>query len=147
MKISDITIKSSKLKKFLYWANPFGHLRNYKVSKTLSKKINELLDDPDTELIFQSEYTICLGGLTLWVCNFPYAYGNYWKCHYKRNDFINELVYSEPHTERWETLVNFLNQEDEYEKSYGDRVPDRATVFRLRQVVESAKLFVYDAEL
>jgi hypothetical protein len=138
MKISDITIKSSKLKKFLYWADPFGYLRNYKVSKVLSKKINELLDDPDTELIIQCEYMICLGGLTLWVGNYPYAYGNYHK-PYQIEDAVNELIYSEPLTERWETLVNFFNQEDEYEKAYGDRVPDRATVFRLRQVVESAK--------
>ena len=146
MKISDITIKSSKLEKFLYWADPFGYLRNYKVSKALSKKINELLDDPNTELIIQSEYTICLGGLSLWVGNFPYAYGDYHK-PYQIEDAINELVYSEPHAERWVTLVNFLNQENEYEKAYGNRVPDRSTVFRLRQVVESAKLFVYDAEL
>jgi hypothetical protein len=146
MKISDITIKSSKLKKFLYWADPFGYLRHYKVSKALSKKINELLDDPNTELIIQCEYMICLGGLTLWVGNYPYAYGNYHK-PYQIEDAVNELIYSEPLTERWETLVNFLNQEDEYEKAYGDRVPDRVTVFRLRQVEESAKLFVYDAEL
>ena len=146
MKISDITIKSSKLEKFLYWADPFGYLRLYKVSKALSRKINELLDDPNTELIIQSEYTILLGGLSLWVGNYPYAYGDYHK-PYMIDDAISELIYSEPHTERWETLVNFVNQEDEYEKTYGNRVPDRATVFRLRQVVESAKLFVYDAEL
>ena len=111
-----------------------------KFLKHYLKKINELLDDPDTELIIQSEYTILLGGLSLWVGNYPYAYGNYHK-PYQIEYAVIELIYSEPLTERWETLVNFLNQEDQYEKAYGDRVPDRVTVFRLRQVVESAKLY------
>jgi hypothetical protein len=140
MKISDITIKSSKLKKFFYWINPYAYISNYKTSKALSKKINQLLDDPNTELVIEGDYVIILGGLSLWVGNFPYAYGDYHK-PYQIEDAINELIYSEPQTERWETLVNFLNQENEYAKAYGDRVPDRATRFRLRQVVESAKAF------
>jgi hypothetical protein len=138
MKISDITIKSSKLQKFLYWINPYVYISNYETSKALSKKINQLLDDPNTELVIESDYRIRLGGLSLWVGNFPYAYGDYYKPYYIEAA-INELIFLEPHTERWELLVNFLNHEKECEQAYGDKLPDRATRFRLRQVVESAK--------
>jgi len=139
MKISDITIKSSKLEKFFNWANPFGYVRLYKVSKALSKKINQLLDDPNTYLVIENDYTIILGGLGLWASNFPYAYGSLHNS-YRIEDATNELIFLEPHTERWELLVNFLIHEKDCEQAYGNKLPDRATRFRLRQVVESAKL-------
>jgi hypothetical protein len=139
MKISDITIKSSKMEKFFYWINPNAYISNYKTSKALSKKINQLLDDQNTELVIESDYTIILGDLRLWASNFPFAYGSFHKS-YRIEDATNELIFLEPYTERWEMLVNFLNHEKECEQAYGNKLPDRATRFRLRQVVESAKL-------
>jgi hypothetical protein len=138
MKISDITIKSSKLEKFFYWFNPYAYISNYKTYKALSKKINQLLDDPNIELVIEGDYVIILGGLRLWVGNFPYAYGSFHNS-YRIEDATNELIFLEPHTERWEILVNFLNHEKECKQAYGNKLPDRATRFRLRQVVESAK--------
>ena len=114
MKISDITIKSSKMEKFFYWINPYAYISRYGTSKALSKKINQLLDDPNTELVIESDYRIILGGLRLWANNFPFAYGSF---------------------------HNFLNHEKECEQAYGNKLPDHATRFRLRQVVESAKAF------
>ncbi len=127
------------MEKFFYWINPNAYISNYKTSKALSKKINQLLDDPNTELVIESDYTIILGDLRLWASNFPFAYGSFHKS-YRIEDATNELIFLEPYTERWEMLVNFLNHEKECEQAYGNKLPDRATRFRLRQVVESAKL-------
>jgi len=116
MKISDIAIESSIRDKILYWTHFGTYIRNYRTSKTHSQKINQLLDDPDTGLILDPSisgvvYTILLGDLRLWVGNFPFAYGYTWE------DINFDLNYD------W----------------HSRRLPDRATVFRLRQVVEAAK--------
>jgi hypothetical protein len=118
MKISDIAIESSIRDKILYWTHFGTYIRNYRTSKTHSQKINQLLDDPDTGLILERSYnsrvvcTILLGDLRLWVGNFPFAYGY-----------------------TWEDIINFDLNYDWHSRL----LPDRATVFRLRQVVEAAK--------
>ena len=90
--------------KIAYWVSFGTYIRNYRTSKEHSQVVNRLLDDPNTELTIEDEFTILLGGLRLWARNFPFAYGFIWNDH-----------------------------------KVARRLPNRATVFRLRQVVEAAK--------
>ena len=108
MKISDVTIKPSITEKIFYWVSFDTYVRNFRTSEEHSQVVNQLLDDPNTELIIEDEYTILLGGLRLWAHNYPFAYGSIWDDHY-------------------------------FETKVARRLPNRATVFRLRQVVEAAK--------
>lgn len=62
---------------------PSCWLRNYPTSRPLSNKINKLLDEGhlpkvvDSGPFFGRAYTAQLGDdMTLWIENFPYAYGS-----------------------------------------------------------------------
>lgn len=50
-------------------------LRTGPTSPALSKRINELLDDENTEITIISKYRARVGDLTLWTGNYPYGYG------------------------------------------------------------------------
>lgn len=76
MKISNITVNPSPLEKILYWLNPGVYLRNHKTSKALSQRINELLDNPETQIVVEDGFTVRLGPLRIWIENFPYSYGH-----------------------------------------------------------------------
>ena len=45
-------------------------------SPGLSKRINDLLDDGNTEITIISRYRARVGDLTLWTGNYPYGYGS-----------------------------------------------------------------------
>lgn len=54
----------------------------YRVGPTspgLSKRINDLLDDENTEITIISRYKARIGELTLWTGNYPHCYG----CEYE----------------------------------------------------------------
>jgi hypothetical protein len=97
----------------------FGSLiRNYPTSKELSKIINSLLDDPNTEIKLLGDYSVLLGSVCLWVSNYPYAYGNVSTlATYQLSDEIIKFNV---------TLYRF----------FGTKLPDRKTVYRLHQVVK-----------
>jgi hypothetical protein len=111
MKISDIAIESSIRDKILYWTHFGTYIRNFRTSKTHSQKINQLLDDPDTGLILEpSDYGP--GKFTVLLGDLRLWVGNF--------PYAYGYVW------------------DFFERS-NRHMPDRATVFRLRQVVEAAK--------
>jgi hypothetical protein len=111
MKISDITIENSTRDKILYWTHFGTYIRNYRTSKTHSQKINQLLDDPDTGLILEpSDYGP--GKFTVLLGDLRLWVGNFPYAYGYVWDFF---------------------------KGSNRHMPDRATVFRLRQVVEAAK--------
>jgi hypothetical protein len=97
----------------------FGSLiRNHSTSKELSKIINSLLDDPNTEIKLLGDYHVLLGSVCLWVQNYPYAYGNISTiATYQSSDEIIKFNV---------TLYRF----------FGTKLPDRKTVYRLHQVVK-----------
>lgn len=66
---------SSIIKNLEILLRPTFWLRNHPTCKYLDYTINALLDDGHTPRK-TSEYTVELGGLNLWVSNYPYAFGN-----------------------------------------------------------------------
>lgn len=110
MKISDIAIESSVRDKILYWIDYETYIRNYMTSKTHSQKINQLLDDPDTGLILDPSISGVV--YTILLGDLRLWVGNF--------PYAYGFVW------------------DFFERS-NRHMPDRATVFRLRQVVEAAK--------
>lgn len=50
------------------------------VSLAWDKRLNELLDT-NPEVTDYSGMTVKLGGIRIWVSNYPYAYGNPWVDH------------------------------------------------------------------
>lgn len=111
MKISDIAIESSVRDKILYWIDPRTYIRNYMTSKTHSQKINQLLDDPDTGLILEPSH---------------YGQGEFTVLLEDLRLWVGNFPYAYGHV--WD----FFERPNRH-------MPDRATVFRLRQVVEAAK--------
>lgn len=98
----------------------FGSLiRNHRTSKELSKIINNLLDDPNTEIKLIGDYHVLLGPVCLWVSNYPYAYGNV-----SLTGTITQL--SDEILEFNLTLQSLFKRD----------IPDRKTVYRLHQVVK-----------
>ena len=101
----------------------FGSLiRNHRTSKELSKIINSLLDDPNTEIKLITNYHVLLGPVCLWVQNYPYAYGNVSViCAYELDE---EIV-------KFNLTLQGLFKSD---------IPDRKTVYRLHQVVKKLQV-------
>ena len=97
----------------------FGSLiRNHSTSKELSKIINSLLDDPNTEIKLLDDYHVLLGTVCLWVSNYPYAYGNV--------STIGAYHLSE----------EILKTNLKLYILFRTKLPDRKTVYRLHQVVK-----------
>lgn len=97
----------------------FGSLiRNHPTSKELSKIINSLLDDPNTEIKLLGDYHVLLGSVCLWVSNYPYAYGN-----------VSSLGVCGLDKEIFKTNLKLYSL-------FGSKIPDRKTVYRLHQVVK-----------
>jgi hypothetical protein len=97
----------------------FGSLiRNHPTSKELSKIINSLLDDPNTEIKLLGDHHVLLGSVCLWVSNYPYAYGN-----------ISSLG-------TYELDEEILKTNLKLQSFFGSKIPDRKTVYRLHQVVK-----------
>jgi|LakMenEpi03Aug12_release.lakeMendotaPanAssembly.Ray.scaffolds.fasta_scaffold51931_12 hypothetical protein len=110
MKISDIAIESSVGDKILYWTDSETYIRNHRTSKTHSQKINQLLDDPDTGLILDPSISGVV--YTVLLGDLRLWVGNF------------------PYAYGY--VWDFFGRSNRH-------MPDRATVFRLRQVVEAAK--------
>jgi hypothetical protein len=110
MKISDIAIESSIRDIILYWTVSETYIRNHRTSKIHSQKINQLLDDPDTGLILDPSISGVV--YTILLGDLRLWVGNF--------PYAYGYVW------------------DFFERS-NRHMPDRATVFRLRQVVEAAK--------
>lgn len=136
MKLSEIAVNTKNSERLWYSLRIGIYLRSRPTSKALSKRINQFLDDPNTELILYSEYSVILGDLRLWVRNFPYSYGFFYG---NPDEYLEELIYLSPDTDRWKVLERYTMRQQEYRKEFGNRLPDRATVFRLNQVVKAAK--------
>jgi len=130
MKISDLTIESpGKLAKFKYFLD-WPRLRA--VSVDLSKKINELLDDPNTK-INVDDYILYLEDIPLWIANFPYYYGIL-NCTSIVESLKSELVYRDPSSPEWKRAKEDLKYIDELCEKYGNKCPNFSTIWRLRQV-------------
>lgn len=124
MKISDLTIKpTTKWARFMY---RLDWLRNQPVSGKLSKKINELLDNPNTKISLDN-YVMQLGDLPLWIKNFPYAYGRFWDIHARLPIGL---------------VKKRSDQQQTYHKQFGGKCPNQATIWRLRQVELAARDFL-----
>ena len=88
-------------------------------SKELSRMINCILDNPNTKIAILDQFTALVGPLSLWIENYPYAYGKLWinwelyKKDKKLYDY-NKLIY----------------------QTFGNQIPDRATVYRLHKLVK-----------
>ena len=134
MQISDLTVESpsrwTRLKYFLDWR------RSRAVSDDLSEKINELLDDPNTE-INVDDYVLYLGDLHLWIANFPYYYGIF-----DPGDMVclmTELAFRDSYSSEWAETRKQLEHLYTYQQKYGNKCPDSATIWRLRQVELAAR--------
>ena len=55
-------MSKERLKKIAYYLRFGTWIRNYRTSTELSKTINTLLDDPNTEIKKLSDYTTSVGG-------------------------------------------------------------------------------------
>lgn len=100
----------------------FGTLfRLYPTSKELSKMINGLLDDPNTEVKLLDPYHALVGSLCLWIENYPYAYG----CVHAL--YTNKLS------------NNIIQYNLALESMFRMSLPDKKTVYRLHQVVKKLK--------
>jgi len=138
MKISDLTIKpTTKWARFMY---RLDWLRNQPVSGKLSKKINELLDNPNTKISLDN-YVMQLGDLPLWIKNFPYAYGRFWD-QKSKYVLMPSLIDLAPDTPEWIQAKNRFDQLQTYHDQYGKKCPDAATIWRLRQVELAARDFL-----
>jgi hypothetical protein len=135
MQISDLTIKPTT--KWAWFKYRLDWLRDQPVSTKLSKKINELLDDPNTT-VYVDNYVIFLGDLSLWVANFPFAYGRFWdrESNYVLIPSLMELA---PDTPDWIQAKTRFDQLQTYHNQYGKKCPDAATIWRLRQVELAAR--------
>jgi len=88
-------------------------------SKELSRMINCILDNPNTKIEILDQFTALVGPLSLWIENYPYAYGKLW---------INwELYKKDKKLYDYNTLMY---------KIFGNQIPDRATVYRLHKLVK-----------
>jgi hypothetical protein len=135
MQISELTIKPTT--KWAWFRYRLDWLREQPVSTKLSRRINELLDDPSTT-VTADDYVMYLGDLSLWVANFPFAYGTFWdqESKYILMPSLIELV---PNTPAWVHAKNRLDQLQTYQDQYGKRCPDAATIWRLRQTELAAR--------
>jgi len=111
------------LKKINYFFK--SRVRNQRTSPELSKIINLYLDDPETEIIISSKYNCTLKNskfnkLNLWIGNYPYAYGSL-------SPYYTELTLEGHETY---TKLHFI---------FGEKLPDRKTVYRLHEAVENKK--------
>jgi hypothetical protein len=100
-------------------------IRNERTCSALSKAINKYLDDPNTTIVIHSEFVCTLEHptfkkLPLWISNYPYAYGNFYP-------FTLSLTPDD--------LVIY----DELKRFFGNKLPDRRTVYRLHEAVENKK--------
>jgi hypothetical protein len=135
VQISDLTIESpsiwARLKYFFNWP------RNLTVSHELSRKINELLDDPNTKISIDDFY-LELGKLTLWIANFPYYYGVL-RYTFTKASLQSELVYREHNSPEWKEAKEELDHIYELCEKYGNKCPNSPTIWRLRQTELAAR--------
>ena len=128
-------MNKERLKKIAYYLRFGTWIRNYRTSTELSKTINTLLDDPNTEIKKLSDYTTSVGGLILWTSNFPYAYG-------RVSDALAAncvaLVYLDPRSKEWDAVKANIDSQERMRERYKGCMPDRETVFRLREAVYKA---------
>jgi hypothetical protein len=97
-------------------------IRNERTCSALSKVINKYLDDPNTTIVIHSEFVCTLEHptfkkLPLWIRDYPYAYGSLYPS--LNPDYL--VIYGE--------LKRF----------FGNKLPDRRTVYRLHEAVENKK--------
>lgn len=124
----------SRLKYFLYLISPGSLIRIRETSKQWSQLLNEQLDSTNDRVIILDGYTALVGNLVVWTENFPYCYG------YPYHAFKSALVRETSQTSfTAEDLDHTVNLSYRNVKKFGGRIPDRKTVYRLRQAVEAAK--------
>ena len=136
MQISDLTIKPTT--KWAWFKYRLDWLRNQPISAKLSRKINELLDDPSTTITVD-DYVMYLGDLPLWVANFPYAYGTLQGTESTWLLGLDSLINLTPDTPEWIQAKNRFDQAQSYHNQYGKNCPNAATVWRLRQTELAAR--------
>ena len=124
------------LEKFLFYIRPGNWLRMLKESKELSELVNSLLDHPDTVITIETEYIAKVGGIYLWVKNYPYAYGrvadNFYNC-------MATLAVLDPESDSWRIVYQNMQFHEALRDRFEGKMPDRETVFRLHKAVEKAK--------
>lgn len=54
---------------------PKYRLQNHPTSKAWDRILNDLLDKHEVIISRDSRFTVTLGGVQVWVGNYPYAYG------------------------------------------------------------------------
>lgn len=104
------------MKKFLltinFIVNPNWWVMNNSYNETWDKKLNHLLDNHKLEI--DNYHTAELDGITIWIANYPYAYGVIWGNPFSKN-------------------INTLSLQGR---------PSRLTIYRLRQRVKIDRMSV-----
>lgn len=117
--------------KILYF---FGSLiRNERSSKELSQMINDALDDPKVKLIILDECSVLLNNMMLWTQNYPYAYGDIIK-----NGIIPSYAYEL--NDLGLPSSQIIEHNLKLYKIFGNKLPNRRTVYRLHKKIEEEKL-------
>ncbi len=132
----EVKIRIMALEKFLFYIRPSNWFRLFKESKELSNAINTLLDQPDTIIKIESEYVANVGGMYVWVENYPYAYGRVTDRFY---EWLGMLAVLDPESKEWKNVYNHMLFHEELRRKFEGKMPDRETVFRLHKAVEKAK--------
>lgn len=69
----------NKLKEIWLWLkvtiNPAYWVSNNSISKPWDRRLRTLIKE-GAEVTNADDFTVDLGGITIWVSNYPYAYGN-----------------------------------------------------------------------
>lgn len=109
-------------------------IRNYPTSKELSVLINSILDHENPTVKFMNEYVVRINEFDIWVSNYPYAYGGLYHCFITD---LGKLADLNPETEEWNEHYKLFLMRDNLQKRFSNVLPDRKTVRRLHDFVES----------
>lgn len=115
---------------------PGTWIRNRAASKELSDLINNLLDNPKVVITIMSKYVANVGGVNLWIENYPYSYGCVYSLSYL---YLGELAVLEPKSKEWESVYLKMSFEEALCDRFKHHMPDRETVFRLHEAVQQVK--------
>lgn len=124
----------SRLKYFLYLISPGSLIRIRETSKQWSQLLNEQLDSTNDQVVILDCYTALVGDLVVWTENFPYCYGYPYQAI--RSILEKETALTELTAEDLDHIVNLSYRNV---KKFGNRIPNRKTVYRLSCAVEAAK--------
>lgn len=121
-----------KLRYLLYRCRLGTLVRNLPTSKEWSEKVNEQLHATGDTVEIIDAYTAIVGNLVVWIENYPYAYG----CPYAKyitTEISKKLNFSKEGSLEL-SQMSLLNH-----AKYGQKLPDRRTVYLLHRAVERAR--------